>query len=401
MATTLFFILFASSIQAAEPLDVVINEIAWMGNAVSYNDEWIELYNNTETEIDLSGWKLAKIDLSGIIPLNGFYLLERTDDNTVPDIPADQIYTGALGNKGESLALYDGSGNLIDQADCSGGWFGGDNSTKQTMERKNSQSPGNDSTNWGTSQNPGGTPKAKNSLTTNLSLSVKTPTQESISLSKPKTQAEPSPITYPTGIVINEILPSPDGQDAEEEWVELFNHNTFEINLSGWQLSDIVGVTKNYTFPERTIISASGFLVFPRPITKITLNNSDDGLRVIRPDGKITEEVSYKNAPRGQSYSLTSQGWAWSSYLTPGGLNKAPTTTLKDEGEINSFESLKKETAKLQPEQGLAAIGEQKASKDLYSRLSLPLIASLTAILSGLMILILKIKLQEKKNLLE
>ncbi len=396
----MFFILFASSIQAAQPLDVAINEIAWMGNAVSYNDEWIELYNNAETEINLSGWKLAKINLSGIIPFKGFYLLERTDDNTIPDIPANQIYTGALENKGETLAFYDDSGNLIDQVDCSGGWFGGDNSSKQTMERKNSQSPGNDSTNWGTSQSPGGTPKAKNSLTTNLPLSVETPIQENVSLSKPKTQAEPSLIVYPTGIIINEILPSPEGKDSEEEWIELFNQNTSEINLSGWRLSDIVGTIKNYTFPEGIVISADGFLIFPRTITKITLNNSDDGLRLTQPDGKIIEEISYKNAPRGQSCSRTDSGWNWSSYPTPGGLNKMPILTPEFKGETTPLKSLGEETINFQPEQGVAAIGEQKTSKDIYNHLPIPLAASLIAMFSSLMILILKTKLQEKKNLL-
>ena len=39
----LFFIAFAS--QAANSLDVVINEVAWMGTVNSANDEWIELYN--------------------------------------------------------------------------------------------------------------------------------------------------------------------------------------------------------------------------------------------------------------------------------------------------------------------------------------------------------------------
>ena len=145
-----------NAIYAANSLDVIINEVAWMGTNLSANDEWIELYNNTELPINLSGWVLKGINLTGIIPAQGFYLLERTDDSTVPNIPADQIYTGALNNNGENLELYDSSGNLIDSVDASHVWLAGDNSTKQTMERK-------DANTWQTSQNPGGTPKAKNS----------------------------------------------------------------------------------------------------------------------------------------------------------------------------------------------------------------------------------------------
>jgi tetrahydromethanopterin S-methyltransferase subunit G len=150
-------------------LPIVINEIAWMGTETAYQDEWIELYNNTNLSLSLDGWTLKagdgtpEINLTGIILPQSFYLLERTNDETVPDIPADQIYTGSLGNEGEDLAIYDKSANLIDQVDCSAGWFGGDNSTKQTMERKNPSLPGNNSENWATSNFPGGTPKSQNS----------------------------------------------------------------------------------------------------------------------------------------------------------------------------------------------------------------------------------------------
>ncbi len=149
--------------------EVVINEIAWMGTSVSANDEWLELKNNTDQEIDLTGWALKAADgtpeiaLSGTIPAQGYFLLERTDDSSVPDIAADLIYTGALSNGGENLELRDAQGNLVDSVNCSDSWFAGNNTTKQTMERKNPQVAGNDSANWQTSQEPGGTPKARNS----------------------------------------------------------------------------------------------------------------------------------------------------------------------------------------------------------------------------------------------
>lgn len=139
--------------------NLVINEIAWMGTTVSPNDEWIELFNNSEKTIDLKDWKLVskdgspEINLEGFIQPQGFFLLERTDDATVPNIKADQIYTGSLKNTGEYLELI--NAKTIDQANFQNGWTHGDNETKQTMERNNGL--------WQTSKNPGGTPKSQNS----------------------------------------------------------------------------------------------------------------------------------------------------------------------------------------------------------------------------------------------
>lgn len=70
--------------------------------------------NNTNSAVSIDRWTLKSSDgapettLVGTIPAKGFYLLERTDDTTVPNILANHIYTGALSNKGEYLTLFDG-----------------------------------------------------------------------------------------------------------------------------------------------------------------------------------------------------------------------------------------------------------------------------------------------------
>ncbi|MCA1031199.1 lamin tail domain-containing protein [Bacillus timonensis] len=158
--------------QAAAYKAVVINEIAWMGTTVDYNDEWIELYNNTSSPISLNGWVLEshnrqpQIFLSGTIPPNGYYLIERIDDNTVPGIPADKIYNShLLDNGGETLYLRDSYGTTIDVVNA---WYAGDYYEKITMERKDSTVDGTVSSNWGSSTlvyNGGkGTPKEINSV---------------------------------------------------------------------------------------------------------------------------------------------------------------------------------------------------------------------------------------------
>lgn len=163
MTTILVVFLFVPKVVFG---NVIINEITWMGTEISANDEWIELYNNNAEAVDLTGWILEAVDgtplinLSGSIPAGGYFLLERTNDESVPSIIADLIYgndgsSWALKNTGENLNLKDNTNNVIDDLDFASGWSAGDNTTKQTMERT--------ATDWQTSLNSGGTPKAPNS----------------------------------------------------------------------------------------------------------------------------------------------------------------------------------------------------------------------------------------------
>jgi len=140
-------------------IPVAINEIAWMGTLANTADEWIELKNNSSRAIDLSGWTLSADDgapsivLSGTLAAHGYAIVERTDDRTIADVTAHTVYTGALSNSGEVLALSH-SGITYDRIpSISGGsWAGGSNSSteKETMERYNSLLSGDSASNWGT-----------------------------------------------------------------------------------------------------------------------------------------------------------------------------------------------------------------------------------------------------------
>jgi len=201
------------------------------------------------------------------------------------------------------------------------------------------------------------------------------------------TAETPPPKIYPAGVVFNEILPSPRGKDEEAEWIELFNKNNFEVNVSGWQISDEVGVTSTYTFPEKTKIGPNSFLIISRPESKITLNNSGDGLKLIQPDGNTLDGVSYKNAPMGNSYNLTNGKWEWSSVPTPkaanvlsSGQKKAEVVAVKTEDNFNSS-SAEKQLASAEKQ-----ILESKNPP-------LPFLAALAlAIISGISLLFLKKK---------
>lgn len=371
MVFKIFLIIFCLFLPFAVYASVIINEIAWMGTKLSYNDEWIELYNNTEGPINLNAWILKaddgtpEINLSGTIPANGFYLLERTDDETVPGISANLIYKGALGNNGENLKLYNASGNLIDEVNCSDGWPAGNNETKQTMEKT-------DSGNWQDSESSGGSPKAENSEQKTMNNEQKLPEDG------PRVA---EPVSYASGIVFNEILPSPDGPDAENEWIELYNQNDFDVDLSGWTIKDTIGSAKTYTLNAK--IPANGYLVLLRPETKITLNNSGDGLNLTNPNGEAVDSVTFGKVSLDQSYNRTQSGWDWSTTLTPGAKNIMPSPRTKQEPSFaKASESKKKsETRSLETD----FLAEEKTAN-----YSIPLIALAIAISSAVVVLILK-----------
>ena len=174
----------ATSTQTAEisTMPVVINEVAWAGNGSAYSaDEWIELYNRTNKSVNLSNWILYSatdlspyVVLTGAISARGYYLLERTNDNTVSDIAADKIYTGALNNSGENLILSYAS-STIDEIPYDSNWYAGSDFNYSSMERYDASSAGTSSSNWGTNntiikngknagnENINGTPKTRNS----------------------------------------------------------------------------------------------------------------------------------------------------------------------------------------------------------------------------------------------
>jgi competence ComEA-like helix-hairpin-helix protein len=207
-----------------------------------------------------------------------------------------------------------------------------------------------------------------------------------------------SEVIYPSGIYINEVLPNPEGADETEEWIELYNTNNFDVDLSGWQIKDIEGTTTTHTIKQNTIISANGFLVLKRPETKIMLNNDSDGLNLISPDKKIIHSVNFPKAPLGQSYNKTGSGWSYSTTLTQGATNILTAIIVKTNNKTlpNAKNSVNNKGA----EAGLAdlshAININQENKQNNNPWFLFFITLATAII--LATIVLSIKLKIKKN---
>ena len=293
------------------------------------------------------------------------------------------------------LKLRDTSGTLIDQTPSpDNDWPSGDNKTKQTMERTNSGD-------WQNSQDPNGTPRAKNSIgmaPESPPSPPEAPPAEPILQTEPKIPSEPKlpqrttsiePVTYSSGILINEVLPSPEGSDSENEYIELKNTNSIEIDLSGWKIRDTIGSSKTYTFPAETKIKANGYLVIMRPTSKITLNNDGDGLELKNPAEEIVDTVNFGKASLGQSYNRTDSDWIWSTTPTPEKANiiTGEEVTPQPKKASNLVENKNQESTKVE-----VGSREVKLVEELErsSKVSVIFVGFLIALCSAIAFLIIK-----------
>jgi PKD repeat protein len=387
---------FSEIVSANNSVGVVINEIAWMGTENSSTDEWIELYNETDSEIILTGWMLKSttssfsVNLSGSIPARGYFLLERTDDSSVPGISANQIYSGSLNNNGENIELRNSQNILVDSINCSGGWTAGDNATKQTMEKNNNS--------WQTSAVPGGTPKAQNSSISapdnnqppsnnttpalkNNNYSAQIPKAEAgnnivalinqeitfdgsgssdpqnkplsfqwnfgdgkTSTGAKATHSYKYPGTYiinltvnngqnsasdtlsvniySTSILISEFIPSPEGPDKENEWVELYNNSDQITDISSWQIANQNEKAKPFSLPQNTLVAPRQFLVIHAETSRLSLRNAAGSLKLLYPNGQTAQEIKYEKSKTNQSIALAGNNqYFWTNLPTPGAAN--------------------------------------------------------------------------------
>lgn len=132
-------------------------------------------------------------------------------------------------------------------------------------------------------------------------------------------------------IYINEWFPNPVGNDAADEFVELYNSGASVASLNGYALGD--GAKKTFKL-EGYDIPAGGYLVLTHAQDKLTLKNTDGEVLLYGPDGRVVDAASFAGAaPEGKSYSRVDYRAApithfVFTYPTPGAVNKAIDTAV-------------------------------------------------------------------------
>ena len=298
---------------APASLTVLINEVGWSGTSASSTDEWIELYNASDFAVDFdAGWKLISTDggiditLTGTLADGNYYLLERTDDNTISDIAADLIYSGSLSNDGEYLKLLAPDGSVVDTANNDGGsWPAGSASPNYgSMERNGIVTDKSSSwfTNTGAVRNGldaegnkiNGTPKQAN-----WAISVTATASPKPSATYIYIPSSSTPTSYPyQSIVLNEVLPRP-GHDwngdgiinTNDEFIEIINRGNSDASLSNWKLQ-ITSDSSTYALPNITLKAGGRVAIFGNT-SHLHLSDKGDTVRLLKSNNQISDVVTY------------------------------------------------------------------------------------------------------------
>ena len=204
---------------------IIFSEIAWMGSVESSSNEWIRLKNISNSAVNLENWQIfdkAKqikiiLDIEDNVEAGEIYLLERTDDNSLPNVPADRIYAGALNDTDEALYLFDSNCILQDFVEANPDWPAGDKDSKETMKRNNDFT-------WY---------DYPDSI-----IEIESDSNNDGIGKEEEEEPEPeSGVEHPSySVLINEVAWMGTKSSAADEWIELFNTSSEPVDMSDWQL---------------------------------------------------------------------------------------------------------------------------------------------------------------------
>ena len=123
---------------------------------------------------------------------------------------------------------------------------------------------------------------------------------------------------------ITELLPNPvgTGNDATDEFIELYNPNSAPFDLSGFALETGTTTLHTYTFPEDTLLPAQSFQAFYSSQTKLGLSNTAGQATLLDPFGSVLSTADpYAKAKDGEAWALASGKWSYTIQPTPGKAN--------------------------------------------------------------------------------
>ena len=304
---------FAAGAGVSTGSSLRLNEI--MAENVSYAgrsgvfDDWIELYNDSDAPVNLSGYALTddptkplkwRFPEGASIPARGYLLVYASGRG---DTELDASFR--LNPEGETVALADGDGRLLDKVDY--GLLKADQSFSRTGEG------------WTNALAP--TPGLENTREGAAALDAQLASANEVRL------------------FLNEAAASARQQGSAKsanDWVELYNQSMKTVDLSGYGLSDDPDRPRKWQFPSGAKLEAGGYLrVFLNGQDRFDLsknayaanfNLSLSGMETLvlaKPDGETLDRMPLTSQYGGVSYGRISgrDGFFYLGSATPAAVN--------------------------------------------------------------------------------
>jgi beta-lactamase superfamily II metal-dependent hydrolase len=229
---------------------VVFSEVFYDTPGTDSVEEWIELYNNSPMEVDISGWTITDNNGSGstytipqgeTIAAHSYYTiaLNSTGFNNLYGYDAD-LYGSfpALNNDGDTLLLKNSSGTLKDAVSWEGGASAG------VVDG------------WGSTSAPSAS-TGESIVRTDVSTDTDTYSDWDTADDNgfPQTQE----ISFL--VVFSEVFYDTPGDDSIEEWIELYNNSPITVDIGGWIITDNNGSGASFTIPSGETIAPGGYYI--------------------------------------------------------------------------------------------------------------------------------------------
>jgi len=169
---------------------------------------------------------------------------------------------------------------------------------------------------------------------------------------------------------ISEVLPNPapPQTDADDEFIELYNPNDKDFDLSGFILRSGTTTIHKYTIPDGTRIAAKQFLAFFSTDTGLSLGNGSGQAALLDPAGNVLSQTDeYGTAKDGYSWVSADGLWQWTLTPTPNQINKI--TSPADKTTAKSSGGSKKSTSPKSVTSGAASPGSSGGGGSIVPRL--------------------------------
>lgn len=123
---------------------------------------------------------------------------------------------------------------------------------------------------------------------------------------------------------ISELLPNPSGtgNDATDEFIEIYNPNSATFSIGGYILQTGTKSLRSYAFPDDMKLPGKSFTVIYAKQSRLTLSNTASQAALLDPAGKVLSySDEYSKAKDGITWALANKTWSWTSRPTPGAAN--------------------------------------------------------------------------------